>query len=103
MFSFFSNGNGSAFDHENNLYSGLVSQASLRHVPRQHCWKRFSGAGQRLWDYGTTDSMPFPLFVSPFKGEVGRSPEPSARPWPTADSEERQICTTCLVADSIGF
>ena len=30
-------------------------------------------------------------------GEVGRSPEPSARPSAAADSEERQICTTCLL------
>ena len=36
-------------------------------------------------------------------GEVRRSPEPSARPSATADSEERQICTTCLFAESVGL
>ena len=54
MFIFFSNGNGSAF--ENNLDSGLLLQAPLRDVQRQRCWKRYSGDGQRLWDYGTTSS-----------------------------------------------
>ena len=47
-------------------------------------------------DGGTTTrlsdrSMPFPLCESPLKGEVQRSPEPSARPSAAADSEERQI------------
>ena len=36
-------------------------------------------------------------------GEVRRSPEPSARPPAAADSEERQICTTCLFAESVGL
>ena len=36
----------------------------------------------------------------PLTGEVGRLPEPSARP---ADSEERHICRTCLLADSVGL
>ena len=53
MFIFFSNGNGSAF--ENNFDCGPLSQASLRNVQRQRCWKRYSGDGQRLWDYGTTE------------------------------------------------
>ena len=35
--------------------------------------------------------------------EVRRSPEPSARPSATADSEGRQICTTCLFAESVGL
>ena len=34
---------------------------------------------------------------------VRRSPEPSARPSAAADSEERQICTTCLFAESVGL
>ena len=38
----------------------------------------------------------------PLKGEVRRSPEPSARPSAAADSEERQICT-CLFAESVGL
>ena len=56
-------------------------------------------------DGGTTTrlsdrSMPFPLCASPLKGEVQRSPEPSARPSAAADSEERQICTTCFFAET---
>ena len=39
----------------------------------------------------------------PLTSEVWRSPEPSARPSAAADSEERQICTTCLFAESIGL
>ena len=35
--------------------------------------------------------------------EVRRSPEPSARPSAAADSEERQIWTTCLFAESVGL
>ena len=59
-------------------------------------------------DGGTTTrlsdrSMPFPLCASPLKGEVQRSPEPSARPSAAADSEERQICTTCFFAESVGL
>ena len=36
-------------------------------------------------------------------GEVRRSPEPSARPSAAADSEQRQICATCLFAESVGL
>ena len=59
-------------------------------------------------DGGTTTrlsdrSMPFPLRALPLKGEVQRSPEPSARPSAAADSEERQICTTCFFAESVGL
>ena len=39
----------------------------------------------------------------PLTSEVRRSPEPSARPSAAADSEERQICTTCLFAESVGL
>ena len=39
----------------------------------------------------------------PLTGEVRRSPERSARPSAAADSEERQICTTCLFAESVGL
>ena len=35
--------------------------------------------------------------------EVRRSPEPSGRPSAAADSKERQICTTCLFAESVGL
>ena len=44
-------------------------------------------------------SMPFPLCASPLKGEVQRSPEPSARPSAAADSE----CTTCFFAERVGL
>ena len=35
----------------------ILSQASLRDVERQRCWKRGSedGQGLSLWDYGTTE------------------------------------------------
>ena len=39
----------------------------------------------------------------PLTGEVRRSPEPFARPSAAADSEERQIYTTCLFAESVGL
>ena len=39
----------------------------------------------------------------PLTSEVRRSPEPSARPSAWADSEERQICMTCLFAKSVGL
>ena len=39
----------------------------------------------------------------PFTSEVRRSPEPSARPSAAANREERQICTTCLLAESVGL
>ena len=39
----------------------------------------------------------------PLTSEVRRSPEPSARPSAAVDSEERQICTTCLFAESVGL
>ena len=39
----------------------------------------------------------------PLTGEVRRSPEPSARPSAAADSEEGQICTTCLLAENVGL
>ena len=39
----------------------------------------------------------------PLTGEVRHSPEQSARPPEAADSEERQICMTCLFAESVGL
>ena len=89
----------------------ILSQASLRDVHRQRCWKRGSGDGQRRWDYDTTERSfnaisgegELTLCASPLKGEVQRSPEPSARPSAAADSEERQICTTCFFAESVGL
>ena len=78
----------------------ILSQASLRDVQRQRCWKRGSGDGQRLWDYFTARLSDLSM---PLTSEVRRSPEPSARPSAAADSEERQICTTCLFAESVGL
>ena len=78
----------------------ILSQASLRYVERQRCWKRGSGDGQRLWDYFTARLSDLSM---PLTSEVRRSPEPSARPSAAADSEERQICTTCLFAESVGL
>ena len=78
----------------------ILSQASLRDVERQRCWKRGSGDGQRLWDYFTARVSDLSM---PLTSEVRRSPEPSARPSAAADSEERQICTTCLFAESVGL
>ena len=78
----------------------ILSQAPLRDVERQRCWKRGSGDGQRLWDYFT--ARPSNLSM-PLTSEVRRSPEPSARPSAAAGSEEWQICTTCLFAESVGL
>ena len=77
-----------------------LSQASLRNVERQRCWTRGSGDGQRLWDYFTARLSDLSM---PLTSEVRRSPEPSARPPTAADSEERQICTKCLFAESVGL
>ena len=59
--------------------------------------------GGTRWDYDTTERSinAIPLCASPLKGEVQRSPEPSARPSAAADSEERQICTTCFFAERV--
>ena len=78
----------------------ILSQASQRDVQRQRCWKRGSGDGQRLWDYFTARLSDLSM---PLTSEVRRSPEPSARPSAAADSGERQICTTCLFAESVGL
>ena len=55
----------------------ILSQASLRDVERQRCWKRGSGDGQRLWDYRTARLSDLSMLLT---SEVRRSPEPSARP-----------------------
>ena len=78
----------------------ILSQASLRDVERQPCWKRGNGDGQRLWDYCTARLSDLSM---PLTGEVRRSPEPSARPSAAADSEERKVCAMCLFAESVGL
>ena len=84
----------------------ILSQASLRDVQRQLCWKRgrstCGGDGLSLWDYCTAAARLSDLSM-PLTGEVRRSPEPCARPSAAADSEERQICTTCWFAESVGL
>ena len=60
---------------------------------------RDCGTMARLCDL----SMPFQLCALPLRGEVRHSPEPSVRPSAAANSEKRQICTTCLFADSVGL
>ena len=93
MFISFSNGHGSTF--ENSLDSGY----SFASVPAR-CRKTTRGSG----DFGTTLRHDWAIFSSmPLTGEVRRSPEPSASPSAAADSEERQICTTCLFAESVGI
>ena len=74
----------------------VLSQASLRDVQRQRCWKRGRGP-QTGRDGGTTTrlsylSMPFPLCRSPLKGEVRRSPEQSARQSAAADHGAANLC-----------
>ena len=52
----------------------ILSQASLRDVQRQRCWKRGSGDGQRRWDYDTTErsfnAISASKCASPLKGEA---------------------------------
>ena len=78
----------------------ILSQVSLRDDTKTTLWKRGSGDGQRL-SFGTTARLSD--LSMPLTGEVRRSPEPSARPLAAADSEERQICTMCLFAESVGL
>ena len=80
----------------------ILLQVSPHGVQKQRCWKRgtCSGDGQSLWDYCTARLSDFSM---PLTGEVRRSPEPSSRPSVASDSEERQICTTCLFTESVGL
>ena len=55
----------------------ILSQASMRDVERQRCWKRGSGDEKRLWNYCTARLSDLSM---PSTGEVRHSPEPSARP-----------------------
>ena len=59
-----------------------------------------TGRDFQVWDYFTARLSDLSM---PLTNEVRRSPEPSARPSAAADSEERQICTTCLFAESVGL
>ena len=75
----------------------LMLSPILRNVQRQRCWKRGSGDGQRLcpYDYGMTERS---------LNAVERWG--STLTWTVctaADSEERQICMTCLFAEGVGL
>ena len=68
----------------------------VRDVQRQRCFKRGSGDGQRLsLDYGTTERS--------FNAVERRGSTLTWTVCTAADSEERQICTTCLFAESVGL
>ena len=102
MFISFSNGNDSAF--ENSLNSGRIA---FRKRPCVMYKDNAVGnvvhvaeTGKDLV-FGTTARLSD--LSMPLTGEVRRSPEPSARPSAAADSEERQICTTCFFAESVGL
>ena len=103
MFISFSNGHGSTFENS------LDSRYSFASVPAR-CRKTTLHVGSASVvaetgrDFGTTLRHDWAIFSSmPLTSEVRRSPEPSARPSAAADSEERQICTTCLFAESVGL
>ena len=69
----------------------------VRDVQKQRCWKRGSGDGQRLslYDYGTTERS--------FHAVERWGSTLTCTVCTAADSEERQICTTCLFAESVGL
>ena len=100
MFTSFSNGNGSAF--ENSLNSGRIS---FRKRPcamyKDNAVGNVVAETGRDLVFGTTARLTD--LSKPLTGEVQRSPEPSARPSAAAESEERQICTTCLFAEGVGL
>ena len=94
MFISFSNGNGSAF--ENSLDSGRIS------FRKRPCTMYKDNAVENVVaETGTTARLSD--LSMPLTGEVRRSSEPSARPLAAADSEERQICVTCLFVESVGL
>ena len=100
MFISFSNGNGPAF--ENSLDSG---RTTFRKRPcamyKDNAVGNVVAETGRDLVFGTTARLSD--LSMPLTGEVRRSPEPSARPSAAAESEERQICTTCLFAESVGL
>ena len=76
--------------YEDNTVGNVVAETS---IPGRDC-----GTTARLSDL----SVPFQLRALSLKGEVRRSPEPSAKPSAAAGSEKRQNCTTCLFTESVG-
>ena len=99
MFISFSNGNGSAF--EKSLDGGCISFRK-----RPCAMSKDNAVGNVVAETGrdlvfwTTARLSD--LSKPLTGEVQRSPVPSARPSAAAESEERQICTICLFAESVG-
>ena len=100
MFISYSNGNGTAF--ENSLDSGRISFRK-----RPCAIYKDNAVGNVVAETGrdlifmTTERLSD--LSMPLTGEARRSPEPFARPSVAADSQERQICTTCLFAKSVGL
>ena len=103
MFISFSNDNGSAL--ENSLDS---RRTSFRKRPCAMYKDKAVGnvvaeTGRDLVFGSTAQLSDLSMPLSRLTGEVQRSPEPFARPSAAADSEERQICTTCLFKESVGL
>ena len=75
----------------------LMLSPIVRDVQRQRCSKRGSGDGQRLslYDYDTTERL--------FHAVERWGSTLTCTVCTAADSEERQICTTCLFAESVGL
>ena len=76
----------------------ILLQVSLHDV-QKHAVGNAGAETRRDFVFGTTARLSD--LSMPLKGEVRRSPEPSATPLAEADSKERQICTTCL--ESVGL
>ena len=96
MFFTFSNSNSSA-----TWRADILSQASLRDVQRQRCWKRGSRGGQRLWDYDTSERS-F-IAISALCIAVERlGSKLTARPSEAADSESGKfVRRACSIVDSV--
>ena len=90
MFISFSNSNGSAF--ENSLDSGRISFRK-----RPCAMYKDNAVGNVVAETGRDLVVVF--------GTTARLSDlsTSARPSAAADSKERQICTTCLFAESVGL
>ena len=100
MFVSFSNGNGSAI--ENSLDSGRTPfHKRPWAIYKDNAVGNVVAETGRDLVFGTTARLS-DLSMS-LTGEVRRSPEPSARPWAAADSEERDICTTCSFTEKVGL
>ena len=97
VYVFFSNGNSSAF--ENSLDSGYPFASVPARCTKTTAVGKVAAETGRDLVFGTTARLS-DLSI-PLTGEVRRSPEPSTRPSAEADSEDWQICKTCLFAESV--